>query len=84
MGAVHIIGTNRISRSDLFDVSSGSQVTGSSTRKNPTDMFNGAQGPLERATCLRMDNPWTTAHWIEWRTKGDVTVKSVGLFAAHE
>ncbi len=84
MGAVRIIGTNQISRSDLFDVSSGAQVTGSSTANNPTDMFNGARGSAQRATMFADGQPVDTVHWIEWRTKGDVTVKSVGLFAAHE
>src|SRR5271166_6089161 len=50
MGAVHIISTHRISPSDLFDGSSGSQITASSPARNTTDMFNGAQGSSERAT----------------------------------
>ena len=84
MGAVRIIGTNQISRSDLFDVSGGAQVTGSSPANNPTDMFNGGQGSAQRATMFADRQPVDTVHWIEWRTKGDVTVKSVGVFAAHE
>ena len=84
MGAVHIIGTNRISRSDRFDVSSGSQVTGSSVARNVTDMFNGAQGSPERATVFADGQPVDFTHWIEWRTKGEVTIKSVALFAAHD
>jgi len=84
MGAVRIIGTNQISRSDLFDVSSGAQVTGSSTANNTTDMFNGGQGSAQRATMFADGLPVDTVHWIEWRTRGDVTVKSVGVFAAHE
>jgi energy-coupling factor transporter ATP-binding protein EcfA2 len=84
MGAVRIIGTNQISRSDLFDVSSGAQVTGSSAASNTTDMFNGGQGSAQRATMFADGQPVDTVHWIEWRTKGDVTVKSVGVFAAHD
>ncbi len=84
MGAVRIISTNQISRSDLFDVSAGAQVTGSSAASNPTDMFNGGQGSAQRATMFADGQPMDTVHWIEWRTKGDVTVKSVGVFAAHE
>ncbi len=84
MGAVRIIGTNQISRSDLFDVSAGAQVTGSSAAGNPTDMFNGGQGSAQRATMFADGQPVDKVHWIEWRTKGDVTVKSVGLFAAHD
>jgi hypothetical protein len=84
MGAVHIIGTNRISRSDVFDVSSGSHVTGSSKTRNTNDMFNGGQGSAERATVFADGQPVDSTHWIEWRTKADVTVKSVAIFAAHD
>jgi hypothetical protein len=84
MGAIRIIGTNQISRSDLFDVSSGSQVSGSSPAKNPTDMFNGGQGSAERATVFADKQPLDSTHWVEWRTKSDTTVKSIGLFAAHD
>jgi hypothetical protein len=84
MGAVRIIGTNRISRSDVFDVSSGSRVTGSSKARNINDMFNGGQGSAERATVFADGQPVDSTHWIEWRTKGDVTVKSVAIFAAHD
>jgi energy-coupling factor transporter ATP-binding protein EcfA2 len=84
MGAVRIIGTNKISRSDVFDVNSGSQVIGSSPARNPTDMFNGAQGSAERATVFADGQPVDSTHWIEWHTKADVTVKSVSIFAAHD
>ena len=84
MGAVRIIGTNQLSRSDLFDVSEGSQVSASSPAKNPTDMFSGAQGSAERATVFADGQPVESTHWIEWRTKGAVTVKSVAIFAAHD
>ncbi len=84
MGAVRIIGTNRISRSDVFDVNSGAQVMASSPARNPTDMFNGAQGSPERATVFADGQPVDSTHWIEWRTKADVTVRSVAIFAAHD
>jgi hypothetical protein len=84
MGAVRIIGTNQISRSDLFDVSAGAYVTGSSTARNPTDMLNGAQGSAERATVFADGQPVDSTHWIEWRTKANVTVRSVAIFAAHD
>ncbi len=84
MGAVHIISTNRISRSDLFDVTSGSQVTASSPGRNTTDMFDGAQGSSERATVFADGKPVDSTHWIEWHTKSELTVKSVAIFAAHD
>jgi len=84
MGAVHIISTHRISPSDLFDGSSGSQITASSPARNTTDMFNGAQGSSERATVFADGKPVDSTHWIEWRTKAEVTVKSVAIFAAHD
>jgi hypothetical protein len=84
MGAVRIIDTAQMSRKDLFDVSAGSQVSASSPARNPTDMFNGAQGSAERATVFADGQPVDSTHWIEWRTKADVTVKSVAIFAAHD
>ena len=84
MGAVHIISTKQITSSDLFDVSSGNQVTASSPARNMTDMFNGAGGSSERATVFADGKPVDSTHWIEWRTKGEVTVKSVAIFAAHD
>ena len=84
IGTVRIISTNKISRSDLFDVNSGAQVTGSSPARNTSDMFNGAQGSAERATVFADGQPVDSTHWIEWRTKGAVTVKSVAIFAAHD
>jgi len=84
MGAVRIIGTNQLSRSDVFDVSSGAQVTGSSPARNTNDMFNGGQGSAERATVFADGRPVDSTHWIEWRTKAEVTVKSVAIFAAHD
>lgn len=84
IGAVRIIGTNQISSSDVFDVSSGSQVSASSPARNMTDMFNGGQGSAERATVFADGQPVGSTHWIEWRTKAEVTIKSVALFASHD
>ena len=84
MGAVRIISTAQLGRSDLFDVSAGSQVAASSPARNPTDMFSGMQGSAERAAVFADRQPVDSTHWIEWRTKGDVTVKSVAIFAAHD
>jgi len=84
MGAVRIIGTDRMSHSDIFDVSSGTGITGSSPARNPTDMFNRAQGSAERATVFADGQPVDSTHWIEWRTKTNVTARSVAIFAAHD
>ncbi len=84
MGAVKIVGTDQISRSDLFDTGSGAQVTANSGAKNPGDMFNGASGSPARATIFADGQPVGYTHWIEWRTKGTTTIRSVGLYAAHD
>lgn len=81
---VRNIGTDRISRSDLFDVSSGAHITASSPARNTTDMFNGARGSAERATVFADGEPANSVHWIEWHTKSHGTVKSVAIFAAHD
>ena len=60
MGAVRIIGTNQISRSDLFDVSSGARLPDPARRGTPTDMFNGGQGSARAGhRCLPTGNRWT-------------------------
>ena len=84
MGAVRLISTDKISRSDLFDASAGALVTGDSGSRNPKDMFNGASGSPDRATVFTDGQTVDYSHWIEWRAKANVTVKSVGLFAAHD
>ena len=84
MGAVKIIGTNQISHSDLFDSASGVQVTGDSGAKNPADMFSGAHGSPARATIFADGQPVGHAHWVQWRTLTRTTIRSVGLFAAHD
>ena len=84
MGAVKIVGTDQISHSDLFDIDSGVQVSGNSGAKNPGDMFNGASGSPARATIFADGQPVGYPHWIEWSTKATTTIKSVGLYAAHD
>jgi hypothetical protein len=44
-------------------------------------MFNGAQGWSDRATIFADGKLLGNPHWIEWRTKADVTVKSAAVFA---
>ena len=84
----HILSPSQISGSDLFDVEHGqSQVTGYSggaNTKNPNDMFSGSSGSPDRATVFADGQQVGTEHWIEWKTRKDVTLNSVGLFAAHD
>jgi hypothetical protein len=84
MGAARSIGTDQISRSDLFDISAGATTTGTSGARNPTDMFNGGQGSPTRATIFADGQPVGYLHWVEWRTRTDTTIKSVALYAAHD
>jgi hypothetical protein len=89
MGAGRLIDTNQISRSDLFDMSAGTQVTGTSgvmAGSNPNAMFDGVTAtgaPSGAATMFADKQPVGTNHWIEWQTKSDVTVKSVAIYAEH-
>ena len=84
----HILSPSQISGSDLFDVEHGqSQVTGYSggaNTRNPNDMFSGSGGSPDRATVFADGQQVGTEHWIEWKTRKDVTLNSVGLFAAHD
>ena len=84
----HIISLSQISSSDLFDVAHGeSHVTGysgGSHARNPTDMFSGSQGSPDRATIFEDGQQVGFEHWVEWKTKKEVTLQSVGLFAAHD
>jgi hypothetical protein len=97
---------SQISRSDLFDVSSGTVVTNWSGRlqessspgktgdpacgefskvtQHPSDMFSGSAGSPCHATVFADSQPLGTEHWVEWKTPKEVTVRSVGLFAAHD
>ena len=84
----HIISPSQISGTDLFDVLHGeAQVTGysgGSNTKNPSDMFSGSSGSPDRATIFADGQQVGTEHWIEWKTKREVTLRSVGLLAAHD
>ncbi|HEY4960579.1 MAG TPA: hypothetical protein VII29_06960, partial [Terriglobales bacterium] len=84
----HILSPSQISGSDLFDVEHGqSQVTGYSggaNTRNPNDMFSGSGGSPDRATVFADGQQVGTEHWIEWKTRKDVTLNSAGLFAAHD
>ena len=55
-----------------------------SATRNPNDMFSGSGGSTCRATVFADGQQVGTEHWIEWKTKKEVTLKSVGLFAAHD
>lgn len=100
-----LLAPSQISRSDLFDVSSGAVVTNWSGRapepassgsadpscgefskvtQHPADMFSGFAGSPCRATIFADNQPLGTEHWIEWKTPKEVTVASIGLFAAHD
>jgi len=52
--------------------------------QHPTDMFSGSGGSGCRATVFADGQQVGTEHWIEWKTREEVTVRSVGLFAAHD
>lgn len=84
----HIINLTQISSSDLFDVAHGeAQVTGysgGSHTRNPNDMFSGSHGSPDRATIFEDGQPVGFEHWVEWKTNKEVTLKSIGLFAAHD
>ncbi len=84
----HIISPDQISGSDLFDIEHGqSQVTGYSgdgKTRNPNDMFSGSGGSPDRATVFADGQQVGTEHWIEWKTRKEVTLRSLGLFAAHD
>ena len=52
--------------------------------RNPNDMFRGTDGSICRATVFEDGQKVGFPHWIEWKTKKEVTLRSVGLFAAHD
>ena len=83
-----ILTPKEISSSDLFDLGRGeTQVTGYSggaATKNPNDMFSGSLGSPDRATVFADGQQVGYEHWIEWKTKNPVSLKSVALFAAHD
>ena len=48
------------------------------------DMFSGAAGSPCKATVFADQQPVGTEHWISWKTRHEVTVRSVAVFAAHD
>ena len=52
--------------------------------QHPADMFSGSNGSSCRATAFADGQQVGTEHWIEWKTRKEVTLKSVGLYAAHD
>ncbi len=66
--------------------SSGTPVCGefSPVTKYPEDMLSGTSGSPCRATVFADNQPVGTEHWISWKTNREVTVRSLGLFAAHD
>ena len=52
--------------------------------RHATDMLSGSGGSSCRATVFADGEQVGTEHWVEWRTHKEVTVKSIGLFAAHD
>jgi hypothetical protein len=56
----------------------------SSVTRDPGDMFSGSRGSPCRATVFADKLPVGTEHFIQWKTKNEVTLQSVALFAAHD
>ncbi len=72
---------------DLWDVSQGTVVTGTSGANSPysdiRDMFGGSFSWVEPGdTVLADGRPDGFVHYVEWQTFGPVTVNSFALFAA--
>ena len=79
--------SGRAAGSDPADKSgSATAVCGefSPVTKYPADMFSGAAGSPCKATVFADKQPVGTEHWISWKTNHEVTIKSLGLFAAHD
>jgi predicted Ser/Thr protein kinase len=75
------------STNDLWDISRGTIVTGSSGIHAPysdiRDMFGGAFSPIEPGNTVFDDGrPDGFVHYVEWQTPGPVTVGSFALFAS--
>jgi hypothetical protein len=79
---------------DLWDVSRGSTVTGSSGalsggwNSDPRNMFGGTfgSGPSDvlNNTIFRDYQPAGTVHWVEWATPAPITLTSFNLVATHD
>jgi Concanavalin A-like lectin/glucanases superfamily/Immunoglobulin I-set domain len=73
------------STNDLWDISQGSVVTGTSGSHVPysdiRDMFGGTFSPVEPGTTVFNDGqPPGFVHYVEWQTPAPVTVASFNLF----
>lgn len=67
---------------NLTGAPSNSGVIGGSDIRN---MFGGAFGSVEVGNTLFRDyQPAGTIHTVSWQTASDVTIKSIGFFAAHD
>jgi hypothetical protein len=84
--SVGTIVTNWSGRGTEATGNSGKPACGevSATTKYPADMLSGSGGSPCRATIFADNQPLGTEHWIEWKTSRPVTVRSIGLFAAHD
>ena len=74
------------STNDLWDISQGSVVTGTSGVHVPysdiRDMFGGTFSPVEPGVTVFDDGrPAGFVHYVEWRTPTPVTVNAFNLFA---
>jgi uncharacterized Zn-binding protein involved in type VI secretion len=71
-----------ISSADLWDLSRGSSVTGSSGMLASASSAENIFGDGEAV--FQDGQPVGTTHWIEWTTAAPVTVGSINLVAAHD
>ncbi len=73
------------SSTDLWDISQGATVTGTSGvnwNSDPRDMFGGNFSPVETGDTIFQDfQPDGYVHYIEWQTQAPVTVAAFALFA---
>ena len=70
---------------DLWDVSLGTTVTGSSNVISSGANLIGDASGVEPGNLLFWDNsPAGTVHWVEWQTTAAVTVRRFNLVAQHE
>lgn len=85
---------NPLSYTDLWDISRGTIVTGSSGAlaggwsSDPRNMFGGTFGTgpsdLLNNTIFRDYQPAGTIHWVEWATPAPITLTGFNLVATHD
>jgi hypothetical protein len=80
-GAVNTQNQNSASGVARCDPACGSPCN---LTQHSNDMFSGSGGSSCRATVFADGQPVGSDHWVEWKTRKEVTVRSVGLFAAHD